>query len=134
MDSNHVNSDVFNHVSSSQRENADAILTSEKLSRSDDPVDEINNLIIMDSRYELNKVTKSDTQVDLNSNPDTVTYTRNGPDTVTHASNGILDEILLSCGTIGKLYALPPPINPIVLEPQTLMVPAEKQILWKRRW
>ena len=48
--------------------------------------------------------------------------------TDTHTSNVILDEKLLSCGTIGKFSAAPLPANPIVMEPQTLMTHAVKKI------
>ena len=44
MDANSINDDTFSHVSSSQRENADAIFTSEKLEKLDKLVDAITNL------------------------------------------------------------------------------------------
>ena len=71
--------------------NMDAIFTSEKLDKSGELVNAINNLAINNTGYELNKATASDSQGDLTGDPDIVTHTSNGPDTVTHASNGILE-------------------------------------------
>ena len=51
--------------------------------------------------YELNTATASDTQVDLASNPDTVT----------HTSNRIFDQTLLSFRTIGEVSVLSLPTN-----------------------
>ena len=76
----------------------------------------------------IKKATASDAKGNLMSDPDTVTHTSNGTDTVTHSSNGILDETILSCGTIGKGSALPLSENLIVLTPQTLMMPAANKI------
>ena len=92
MDANNVTADTFSLSSSSQRENADAIFKSEKLDKLDELVNAINNLTINNARYELNKAIAVDAQGNLTSNPDTGT----------HTSNRILDQNLLSCGTIRK--------------------------------
>ena len=75
---NNVTDDTFSHASSSQRENLNAIFTIEKLEKSDELVDEVKNLKINNSGYELNTATASDVQGDLTSNTDTVTHTSNG--------------------------------------------------------
>ena len=100
-DAKNVTTDAFSHAYSSQRENVDAIFTSEKLDKLDKLVGAINNSKINDAIHELNKATVSYAQDNLTSDPDTVNHTRNRPDTVTHTSNGILDETLLRCRTIG---------------------------------
>ena len=127
-DAKNVIADAFSHVSSSHRENTDAIFTCEKLDISDKLVNAINNLTINDTIYELNKGTVSDAQGDLTTNSDTDTHTDKGIDTVTRTNNGILDGKLLSFRTIGKFSASPPVTKPIVLVPQTLMTPAAKKI------
>ena len=64
-DTNNVTADAFSLASNSQRENADATFTSDKLDKSDKLVNMINNLTINASRYELNTETASDTQSNL---------------------------------------------------------------------
>ena len=100
---------------SSQRENPNAIFTSEKLEKLDELVDAFKNLKINDAGYELNTATASGAQGNCTSDPDTVT----------HTSNGVLDQTLLSCRTIGEVSVLHPPTNlriaTIRLTPQTLM-------------
>ena len=119
---------AFIHASISQVENADAIFTRENLDKLDELVNEINNLTINDAGYELNKATASDSQVGITSNPDTVAHTSSGTDTVTYTSNEVQDDTLLSCGTIRRVSALPPPENPILLAPQMLMTPDMNKI------
>ena len=68
---------MFSHISISQRENLNAIFTSEKLEKLDNLVDAINNLKINDTGSELSTAPASVTQGDLMSDPDTVTHTRN---------------------------------------------------------
>ena len=91
-------------------------------------INTINNLKINNTGYELNKATTTYSQGGLKSDPDTITHMINGPDTVTHTSNRILDENLLSCRTIGRVSASPPPENPISMTPQTLITPAVNKI------
>ena len=69
--------DTFSHASSSQRENSDAIFTSQKLEQQDELVKAINNLKINDSGYQSNKATAIDAQGDLMSDPYTFTATIN---------------------------------------------------------
>ena len=113
---------MFSHVSISQRENLNVIFKSEKLKKLDGIVNEINKLKINNAGYELNTPTTSNAQGNLTSNPDTVT----------HTSGGILDQKLLNCQTIGEVSVLPPLTNPrideIRLVPQTLLMPAVKEI------
>ena len=92
MDTNNVTDNWFSHASSPQKENADKIFTSEKVDTSSKLVDKINNFIMKDAGYELNKTTKSDIQGDVMRDPDAFTHTNNGPDTITHTSNGSLDQ------------------------------------------
>ena len=84
--------DAFSHVYNTWRENANAIFTSEKLDKSDDLVDSVNNLTINNTKYyESNTVTASDAQGNLTRNPDTVTHTRNKDETVSHTIHGNLN-------------------------------------------
>ena len=81
-DATNVTADTCSHVPSSQRENPNAVFTSEKIEKSDDIFDPVESIKINDAGYDLNIETGSDAQVDLKSNPDTITRT----------SNGILDQ------------------------------------------
>ena len=63
--SNSFTADALSRASSSQRENADAIFTSNKLDKSEKLVNAINNFTINDAVYELNKAAANDAQVDL---------------------------------------------------------------------
>ena len=134
-DVNNVTADTFSHTFNTQRENVNAIFTSEKLDKSDDLVHIVNNLTINDARYyEPNTVTASDTQGDLTRNPETSTHTSNGNETVIHTINGNFEQKLLSNRTIP---IVPPAINPgidqwitsIVLAPQTLLAPEIKEVI-----
>ena len=51
MDANNVASDTFSHASNTKRDNANAIFTSEKLDKSDELVDAVNNLTINYAKY-----------------------------------------------------------------------------------
>ena len=63
---NNVTLDTFSHMSNTQRDNANAIFTIEKIDKSDELVDAVNKLTINDSvYYESNTATASDTQGDL---------------------------------------------------------------------
>ena len=67
--------------------------TSEKIDKSDELVDAVNNLTINNAGYyESNTVTESDAQVDLTRNMETITCTSNSNETVTHASNGSFEQ------------------------------------------
>ena len=79
LDTNNVTEDTFSHMSNTQRENVNAIFTSEKLDKLDELVDAVKRLTINDAKYyELNTATVSDSQSDLTCNPDTFTHTNNG--------------------------------------------------------
>ena len=67
------------------------IFTSEKLGKPDELVNAVKNTTINYVEYELNTATASDTQVDLESDPDTVA----------HTSNIIIDQQLLNFQTTG---------------------------------
>ena len=118
MDANNITTDTFSHASISQRENANAVFTSDNLENLDKLVDAVNNLTVNDAKYYQSKTaTESDAQVNLTSDPETVT----------HTSNGIFEQIILSCRTIPILT---PPMNPgllaIRLTHPTLLTPAMK--------
>ena len=60
-DANNVNADTFSHASNTQRENVNAIFTSEKLDKSDDLIEAVNILTINNSKYyESNTATAGD--------------------------------------------------------------------------
>ena len=78
-DANIVTVDTFSHTSNTQRENARAIFTSEKLDKQDKLVDAVKNLTINDAKYyESNTATASDAQVNIKCNEETVTHTSKG--------------------------------------------------------
>ena len=117
-DANDVTADTFSHASSAQRENSNAIFTSENLEKLDELVDSVKNLTINNAEYyESNTATASDAQGNLTSDLETVTCT----------SNRIFDQKLLSFRTIP---VLPPSTKPgimaIILTPLTLLTPATK--------
>ena len=62
-DANNVTADTYSHVSSAQRENANAIFTGKKLDKLDELVDAVKSLTINDAgNYESNTATASDAQ------------------------------------------------------------------------
>ena len=78
-DANNVTADTFSHTPNTQKQNTNAIFISEKLDKSDELVDEVNNLKINDAKYyKSNTAITSDAQGDLTCNPEKVTHTRNG--------------------------------------------------------
>ena len=78
-DANNVTADTFSHTSNTQRQNANAIFTSEKLDKLDDLADTVEYLTTNDAKYyESNTVTASDAQGYPTRNPETVTHTSNG--------------------------------------------------------
>ena len=112
-------------MSNTQRENINAIFTSENLDELEELVDTVNNLIINDSEYyESNTATASDTQGNLTHNPETVT----------HTININFEQKILSYQNIP---VLPPPTNPgiyqgvgpIIFAPQMLLTPATKEVI-----
>ena len=86
-DDNNVIADTFSHAPNAQRENANAIFTSENLDKSDELIDAVKNLKINDAEYyESKTATENDAQGGLTRNPETETHTSNGNETVTHIS------------------------------------------------
>ena len=132
MDTNNVTKDIFVHTSNTQRENANAIFTSEKLDKLDELVDAVNNLTINDAKYyESNTATTSEAQGDLKRNPETVTHTRNKKKTDHLTSNGNFEQKLLRNQTIPVVVLMVKPkivqmIAPSVLAPQMFLTPARK--------
>ena len=89
--------DTFSRVSNTQRENANAIFTSEKLYKLDKVADALTYLEINDAEYcESNSATASDAQGDITRNPKTVTHTSNGKGEVTDTRNGNFEQKLLN--------------------------------------
>ena len=132
-DAKTVTADTFSHASSAQRENVNAIFTSEKLEKLDELVESVKNLTINDTKYyDSSTVPASDSQGGLTSDPETVT----------HTSNRVFEQKILIFRTIS---VLPPPTNPgiaeIVLTSPTLLTPATKEVVadaasggaWKSR-
>ena len=78
LDTNHVTTGTLSHTSNTQRENASAIFTSEKLDKLDDLDDALKELKINDAKfYVSNSATASDAQGDITCNPNTFTHTSN---------------------------------------------------------
>ena len=50
-DSNNINADTFSHVSNKKGKNANSIFTNEKLDKSGELVDTVNNFTINDAKY-----------------------------------------------------------------------------------
>ena len=127
--------DTFSHTYNTQRENANAIFTGEKLDKSDELVDSVKNLTINNAKYyESNTATASDAQGDLTLDPETVTHTSNGNEPVTRTSNRHFEQKLLSNRTIPAVVPTMNPriyqnITPILLTPQTLLTPATKEVI-----
>ena len=131
--SSNVTAYTFGHAFNTQRQNSNAVFTSEKLDKSDKLVDAVNNLTINDAEYyESNAVTTSGAQGYLTRNPETITHTSNGDETVTHTSNSYFGQKLLINPTIPVLPQAMNPgivqgIAPIVLALQTVLAPVTKE-------
>ena len=79
MDTNNVTVDTFGHTSNTQRENVNAILTSENLDKSDVLTEILKWVTINDAAYyESDKVNANDSKYYPASNPNTVTHTSDG--------------------------------------------------------
>ena len=135
MDANNVTGDTFSHTSNTQRENANAIFTSENIDKSDNLVDAVNKLTInYFDYYGSNTDTASDAQDDFTRNLETVTHTSNWNETVTHTSNRDFEQNLLSNRTVPVVFlTMNPSINqriaPFVVAPQTLLAPATEEVV-----
>ena len=97
MDAHNVTADTFSQTSNTQRENANAILTSEKLNISDDLAETLNDLTIKDAEYYISdSVNANYAKGDPASDLETVTHTSDGKKMkVTDSSNGILKKIYI---------------------------------------
>ena len=51
VDANNVTVDTFSHTSNTKRQNSNVMFISEKLDKSDELVDAVNNLTINDAKY-----------------------------------------------------------------------------------
>ena len=77
-DANNLTADEFSHASKTQRENTNALFTSEDLDKSDDLANALKDLTIIDAAYyESNSAATSDKQGDSTRYPDTATHTSN---------------------------------------------------------
>ena len=91
--SNNVTADTFSHMPNTQRENVNAIFTSEKLDKSDDLADALKYLTISNAvYYESKSATAIDTLGDHTSNMETVNQTRNWKETLWTLSTRILNK------------------------------------------
>ena len=96
-DYNNITADTFSHTPNTQRENTNAIFTSEKLDKLDEMEDTLKDLTINNAEYYAsNSATASDAQGDLTRDPKTVTHTSNRKEKVTGTSNGYFEQKLLS--------------------------------------
>ena len=120
---------MLSPIFSQQKENLNAILTSEKLENSNNLVNAVaifENMTINDIIYGLNTATASDIQVEFASDLDRST----------HTNNGITYQHLLSIRMISiwhkEVSVLPTMMTPrictIVMAPQTLKLPAVQEI------
>ena len=70
MGANNVTTDILSYTFNAQKENLNAIFTSEKLDKLDELIDAVNYLTINDARYyKSNTETARDTQGDHRRNP-----------------------------------------------------------------
>ena len=119
---NNVTTDTCSLASSSQRENSNMVYESENLEKSDNLFNKIVNMTINHAGYELNTVTASDTQVDIESNQEKVT----------HTNNENIDQTLLRSRTIREVSVSPIPKEPMIgkieMAASTLMMPAVQEI------
>ena len=100
-DSTNITTGRFIHTSNEQRENANAVFTSENLDKSDELVATLKDLTIKDAKYyELDTSTANDAQGGPTRNPKTVTHTCNEKRKVTDTSNGDFEQKLLSNRTL----------------------------------
>ena len=100
VDAHNIIVDTFSQKSNTQRDNANTILTREKLDKSDELAETLKDLTINDAEYYVSESeNKNDTKGDPASDPKTVTHTtdrkkRNGTDT----SNGFFNKTYLVTG------------------------------------
>ena len=135
LDTHTVTADKFGHTSNTQRENANAIFTSEKLDKSDDMEDALKGLAINDAAYyESNSATVSDAQGDPTRDLETVTHISNGNEKATGSSKGSSEQNILNNRTLPIVApTMSPRVDPrivlIVAAPQTLLTPEMKEVV-----
>ena len=79
FDANNVTVDTFSHTSNKQKENANAIFTSENLDKLDNLSDVLNYLTINNAEHYASNSTKAgDAKGNLTRDPKTVIHTSNG--------------------------------------------------------
>ena len=101
MDANNVTADTFSHTSNTQRENTNAIFTSENLDKLNELEDGLKDFTVYNTEYYLSKSTiMNDAKCDLASNPKTVNQTSEEKGKGTDTSNGNLKQKLLSNRTL----------------------------------
>ena len=99
--------DIFSNTSNTQIENENAIFTSEKIDKSDELVEAVEDLTIDNAKYyESNTATASESQGYTTHNPETVTHTSNRNKTVNQTSNRNHEPELLIKQTIPVIVLL----------------------------
>ena len=93
MDATNLTADTFSHASNTQRENENAIFTSENQDKSDDLSDVLKYFTINEVKYSVsNSATASDAQGNFTHDPKTGTNTINWKEKVTNTRNGKLEQ------------------------------------------
>ena len=102
LDAHNVTADNFSQMSNTLRENANAILTSEKLDKSYELAETLKDLTINDAEYYVSdSANTNDAKCNPASNLKTVTQTSDRKKIkVTYTSNGILQQKILSNRTL----------------------------------
>ena len=127
--------DTFSHTSNTQRENTNAMFTSEKLDKSDELEDALNYMAINNAKYyESNSATSRDAQGDPTRNPMTVTHSSNRKKKVTDTSIGNFEQILLRNWNLPVVIPTMNPridqsIVPIAVATKTLLKPETKEVV-----
>ena len=125
----------FSRTSNTQRENTNAIFTSEKLDKLDELSDMLKDLKINNTEYYVsNSATANYTKVNHARNPKTVTHTSDGKGKVAESSNIILQQKLFSNQTLPVVV---PTMDPRIDNrtaniggaSQTLLTPATKEVV-----
>ena len=101
MDDLDVTADTFSQTSNTQRENSNAILTSEMIDKSDELVEKLKDLTINDAEYYISdSANVNDAKGGPTSNPKAITHNSDGKKRkVTYTSNRILQQKILSSQT-----------------------------------
>ena len=134
LDANNVTMDNFSHTSNTQRDNANAIFTSENLDKSDDLADTLNYLTINNTEYYAsNSETVNDAKGDPAINLKVVAHTSDWKGKVTDTGNRNLQQKLLSNQTLPVVLTMNPRIDYNIAMigggSQTLSMPAMKEVV-----